>query len=64
MALNLHLKKGALHTDLGIPQGQPIPTSKLSTKPGDSALERRRKRLALTMRTKWHHGGKTGHGVG
>ena len=60
MALNLNLKKGALHSDLGIPQDQPIPSSQLAVKPGDSPLLKKRKRLAATMRT-WHHGG---HGVG
>jgi len=26
--MKLHLKKGVLHAELGVPQGQPIPASK------------------------------------
>ena len=48
------LKKGALHKTLGIPEDEKIPTSKLQPKPSDSALTKKRKRLAITMK-KWHH---------
>ncbi len=43
-------KPGALHEALGVPQGQKIPASKLSVKPGDSTLMKRRKNLAKTLK--------------
>ena len=51
---NLHLKKGALHAELGVPQGQAIPASKEKIKPGDSALTRKRKQFAINAK-KWNH---------
>jgi len=42
-------KPGALHSALGIPQGQKIPASRLAVKPGDSMLMKRRKILAKTL---------------
>ena len=50
--MKLKLKKGALHKDLGVKKGQKIPTSKLAIKPGDSALEKKRKQFALNS-AKW-----------
>lgn len=44
--LVIKVKKGALHDDLGVPQGEKIPASKLSVKPGDSPLEVKRKTFA------------------
>lgn len=55
MALHLHLKKGALHKQLGVAQGKKIPQSKLAIKKGDSALTKKRKRFA-EIASKWHHG--------
>lgn len=54
MALNLKLKKGALHSDLGVKQGKKIPSSKLSIKKGDSSLLKKRKQFALNAK-KWNH---------
>lgn len=45
----IHMKKGALHGMLNIPQGQKIPASKLTSKKGDSILMKRRKSLARTL---------------
>lgn len=42
-------KPGALHSALGVPQGQKIPASKLAIQPGDSTLMKRRKSLAKTL---------------
>jgi len=41
---------GALHKALGVPEGKPIPASKLQPKPGDSPKMKRRKALARTLR--------------
>lgn len=50
------VKKGALHSMLGIPQGEKIPESRLTPKPGDSPLLRRRKASAKGFRA-MNHGG-------
>lgn len=42
-------KPGALHSALGVKQGEKIPASKLSVKSGDSPLMKRRKSLAKTL---------------
>ena len=42
--------KGALHKNLGVPQGQKIPSSKLSAKPGDSPKVKKEKSLAKTLK--------------
>ena len=47
-------KPGALHAMLGIPQGQKIPASDLTPKPGDSPLLRRRKASAKGFRSMAH----------
>jgi hypothetical protein len=54
MALHLHLKKGALHKDLGIASGKKIPLSKekAAARLG-SPLERKRAQFAINAR-KWH----------
>jgi hypothetical protein len=43
---SFNVKKGALHSMLGIPSGEKIPKSDLVPKPGDSPLLRRRKASA------------------
>lgn len=48
------VKKGALHQMLGIPEGDKIPASKLTPKPGDSPLLRRRKASAKGFRAMNH----------
>lgn len=45
----VHMKKGALHKQLGVPQGEKIPKSKLKDKPSDTPLMRKRKNLAQTL---------------
>ena len=45
----IHMKKGALHKQLGVPQGKKIPASKLKDKPSDTPLLRKRKNLAQTL---------------
>lgn len=52
--LKLKLKKGALHSDLGVAQGEKIPASKLSIHPGDSPKLKKRKQFALNAK-KWNH---------
>ena len=48
----LDIKKGALHKELGVKQGEKIPAGKLEIKAGDSALMRKRKQFALNAK-KW-----------
>ncbi len=55
MALNLKLKKGALHKDLGVKPGKKIPASKLAIKKTDSPLEKKRKQFAINAK-KWNKG--------
>ncbi len=52
--LKLHLKKGALHKDLGVKEGEKIPEKKLEVKDNDSTLEIKRKVFAQNAK-KWHH---------
>lgn len=52
------IKKGALHTQLGKPQGQKLSVSELQTAANSkNALERKRANFALAAR-KWAKGGK------
>jgi hypothetical protein len=52
---SFHVKKGALHSMLGVPQGEKIPASKLESHPGDSPLLKRRKASAKGFKA-MHHG--------
>lgn len=56
----IKVKKGALHKDLGVPAGQPIPAAKLAAaKNSDDPLERKRATFAENAK-KWNQaGGKT-----
>lgn len=47
--------RGLLHKNLGVPQGQLIPASKLSIKSGDSPAVRKRKQFAINAK-KFNHG--------
>ena len=49
-----NIKKGALHTALGIPQSQKIPASKEAIKKTDSPKLRQEKQLAINMKS-WNH---------
>lgn len=54
--LDLHLKKGALHKELGIKQGNKIPKDRLKEALGSkSPLERKRANFAINA-SHWHHG--------
>jgi hypothetical protein len=56
--LDLHLKKGALHKELGVKSSQKIPHDKLAKAlHSDSPLERKRAQFAENA-SHWHHGGK------
>jgi len=50
----LHLKKGALHKDLGVPKGSKIPAEKLVIKDDDSPLLKKRKQFAINAKS-WKH---------
>lgn len=50
--LKLKLKKGALHEELGVKEGQKIPASKEEVKSTDSPLLQKRKQFALNA-AKW-----------
>jgi hypothetical protein len=52
-----HIKKGALHKELGVPEDKKIPASKLTVKADDSPKLKRRKLLAKTLK-KLHHEGR------
>lgn len=53
---SFQIKKGALHEELGVPQGEKIPASKLDSAANSSnPTLRRRAVLAKTMKS-WHHG--------
>lgn len=52
--LDLKLKKGALHKQLGVAKGKKIPASKLAIKKGDSALTKKRKQFAINAK-RWKH---------
>jgi hypothetical protein len=53
---SFNVKKGALHEELGIPQGEKIPESRLeSAKNSSNPTLRKRATLAETMKG-WKHG--------
>lgn len=47
---NMHMKKGALHEEMGIPQGQPIPADRLAAAEKAPGILGRRARLAATLK--------------
>lgn len=53
-----HIKKGALHKQLGIPQGQKIPASKLAKAAKAGGTLGKRARLAETFKSFKHGKGK------
>lgn len=54
--MHLKLKKGALHRELGIPEGEKIPAKTLAAK-AHSQNETTRKRAQFAINAKkWHHG--------
>lgn len=59
MKLKLKLKKGALHSDLGVPQGEKIPAAKLETATHSRDPKvKKRAVLAETMNGWQHQGNK------
>lgn len=46
----MHMKKGALHEEMGIPQGKKIPAKKLAAAAKKKGTEGRRARLAETLK--------------
>lgn len=45
----MHMKKGALHRELGVPEGQKIPASKLAAAAKKKGKLGKRARLAQTL---------------
>lgn len=45
-----HMKKGALHEEMGVPQGQPIPAARLQKAESAPGILGRRARLAATLK--------------
>jgi len=45
-----NIQKGGLHRSLGIPQGKPIPASRLEPDPHDSTKVAKQKSLARTFK--------------
>lgn len=45
----IHMKKGALHRELGVPQGKKIPARKLEAAAHKGGKEGQRARLAQTL---------------
>jgi hypothetical protein len=54
----VHLKKGALHHMLGVPEGENIPLGLLKEAAKEAGKLGHRARMALTMRGFRHHKGK------
>jgi len=46
----MHMKKGALHREMGIPQGQKIPAKKLAKAASSGGILGKRARLAQTLK--------------
>lgn len=56
--LHLHLKKGALHKEMGIKEGEPISTKKLE-KEDKNASPKEKKRITFAENArKWNHSKK------
>lgn len=53
--MKLHLKKGALHKELGVKSGKKLTSKETKIHKGDSKLEKERKQFAINARG-WHHG--------
>ena len=50
----MHMKKGALHKELGVPKGKTIPMKKLSAAAKKGGKEGKRARLAETLKSFKH----------
>lgn len=47
----MHMKKGALHKEMGIPEGKKIPAKKLAAAAKKGGKEGKRARLAETLKS-------------
>lgn len=47
----MHMKKGALHEELGVPEGKKIPAKKLKAAAKKKGVEGKRARLAETLKS-------------
>lgn len=47
---DMHMKKGALHKELGVPEGKKIPEKKLKKAEKAGGKEGKRARLAVTLK--------------
>jgi len=47
----MHMKKGALHEELGVPEGKKIPEKKLKAAAKKKGVEGKRARLAETLKS-------------
>lgn len=55
----MHMKKGALHRELGVPEGKKIPAKKLKeAEHSKNPTERKRANLAKTLKGLSHKKGK------
>lgn len=58
---NMHMKKGALHKTLGVPEGEKIPAKKLEkAEHSKNPLTRKRANLAETLKKLPRHHGPRG----
>jgi hypothetical protein len=57
-AFNPGGRKGKLHREIGVPEGEKIPASKLAAAKRSSDPEIRRDAIRAETMKKWHHGGK------
>lgn len=46
---DMHMKKGALHKELGVPEGKKIPKGKITAAAKKKGVEGKRARLAETL---------------
>jgi hypothetical protein len=53
--------KGKLHRELGIPEGEKIPHSRLESAMHSSDPEVKRDAIRANTMEHWHHGGHAGH---
>lgn len=51
-------KKGKLHRELGIPEGEKIPASRLKSAAHSDDPEIKRDAIRAETMKKWHHGGR------
>lgn len=47
----MHMKKGALHKELGVPEGKKIPEKKLNAAAKKGGIEGKRANLAKTLKS-------------